>query len=355
MVVKFIIFVVIVFSMCDTSWCATSWSPFASNRSKVYVGSESQNREAEEVVSEPLRVDEKKKKPFMDMSWLRNMEPPKFNFKRPNNIQIVPTNTDGYETGSMTDEDSKPSYTDSPRSLKTIEDLEEKVRRAQEELTEARARVRQAEQIENLQARKQQEEKALVIAHEDEAKVVMERSQNREAVIDKFSTRLNDVHQSARLAQARAIKEEILAKKAEKEAMERVRKEAFEAERQTKLQYSDDPRIQGAERCFVNADANSCEQEDGCKWNSLIKTCDIDCNSVSRDRKCFPVAYNNRKLNPREIDIRQRKCHSIIGIRKKIDSEGDNESIIVSKQYDTQRICSLISSNGCCVERAGRF
>lgn len=251
-------------------------------------------------------------------------------------LQVAPT--DGYETASMTDEDSlKRSDIDSPRSLKSVEELEEKVRRAQEELTEARARVREAEQIEDLQVRKQQEEKAFAIARENQSREVLEQSQNRDAVINKFSTRLNEVQQSARLAEAKAIRDEILAKKAREEAVARAKKEAFEVERQSALEISDAPRIAAAEACFVNENGSACEQS-GCRWNSLIQVCDVDCEKIKGN-----------------IKYREIECHSAIGIRRNSFAEGKNDSVIANQEYNISRICSFNDSKKRCMFRAGRF
>lgn len=345
MIGKFIILAGLALSICDAGWCAGFWSPFASNRSKVYVGGEDVQGGPIEKADMPY-ADEKKKKPFVDMSWLGNIAPPKFNFRRQNNIPIVPV--DGNETDSMTDDGSLMGSSRDNNSSKSAAELrqdamilieearkaEELAQRKREAAQEAYARLRMAE---DLEIKEKKEEEALAFADEGKAKELLERSRESSGLVNEFQGKLKDVQHSARLAQARAIRDEILAKKAEKEAVARARKEAFEAERKAALEISDAPKISAAEACFVNENEKACEQSK-CRWNSLMRVCDIDCEKINGNKK-----------------YRENECHSAIGIRRKSGAEGKNASVIANKEYETSRICIFDSKTSHCLFRASRF
>lgn len=264
-------------------------------------------------------------------------------------------------------ESNTASDTDIGSSEKSLTDFENEALLLEEEAKEAE-RIAQLKRkvADEAFARLEQSRQSYISQHEENIRVQAELSHREhpveyprdlEYVNDRFKLKQKPDPRSVSLAEAKAIKQQIIAEKMKTKALSDAKKEAFDAERRMVLEESDIPRIESAKQCFLNETEELCSAWNGCKWNRTAKVCDVDCNSVSQDRRCVPGAgYSyRRKLNDREINRRQIKCHSIIGIRKKPNFKGKNQAALLNDHYDMERICSFNSTTGCCVDRADRF
>lgn len=337
-----LLFISFAFSAFDANWCESSWYPsFGKPKSS-------------DELSQKVAIDEKVKPKAKQEETNKFARKRQFKFWG-NSSLVQPIDSDD-ETMNLIDDGSPNSSVRDNNSLRSVTEksvvelendalfLEQEAQNAEivaqlkrNEAEEAKKRAKKAEQIEYLHARKTMETKAFVVAGEDESEETLQRSKNARVVVEKSQTKLKDVQQSARLAEARAIKEDIIAKKEQKEAEARARKEYFEAERKADLKISDAPRIAAAEACFMNENEGTCEQS-GCRWNGLIKACDVDCERI-----------NGKAKNG------ETECHSAIGIRKRFGDDREHEEIVADKNYEISRICSFDSRKKRCLWRAGRF
>lgn len=344
--VKAIFFASLLFLFSPPGQCISDWLSFKSGKVYVDNGESTRGDAASEFVKDS------KSQSFKYM-------PARQFWKNP--FSKLLTNSDD-ETESNTASD-----TETGSSEKSITDLENEFLLLEEEAKEAeRVALEKRNVADEAFARLEQSRRLQFSQYEERvggAVGLTQRESNSQHIIDVddarhlFKTRPKPDPRSVSLAEAKAIKAQIMAEAARKKALSDAKKEAFDAERRMALEESDIPRLEAAKQCFFNEKEEECSVQDGCSWNKAAKVCDVDCNSVSQDRGCVPSAVYTyrRKLNDREINRRQKKCHSIIGIRRKPNFKGKNQTAILNEQYDIERICSFNSATGCCVDRADRF
>lgn len=326
---------VVVFSVCNVGWTMDSWSPFSFNRQKVYAGNDGagntirSNSNADPILDEPVQAAERKKKPFVDMSWIRRLEPPKFNLNRQNKVQgisidsepqisIQGYSSDGSDTYEITDDDSSlNSDRSGQRSAKSLKALENAVRVAQNELNEARRRVAEGQYMENedLHSRTREAWGNRV----DAAKQFRQREEQNEGLL------LKKYH-APEVMQSEFQDRMYAAKKAAEKAK-------FFAERNERLKTAMISRKADAARCYRLRDEFQCDRRPGCSWRGIQERCDVKCESIMDMETCHMTVgiINNDQISP-QYSARE---------------SDEKLSDFVDKNYDVSHICSFSRTKGC--------
>lgn len=312
-----------------------SWSPFSSNQAKVHAGGDrvgnpmKSKNNSDPILDEPVSSGEKKKKPLVDMSWLRKMGHTKLNLNRQDKVQENPIDSDGQnsiqaasidsnDTYGMTDDDSSlNSNRSSQRSVKSLKELEDAVRIAQDELQQARRRESEKQYMldEELRSRKRQAwDHRVAAAKEFEQKEEQDES------------RLLKQYQAPEVVQADFKEKMYAAKRAAEKAK-------FMAERREYIRLAMIPRKADAARCYLLDNESQCDRRPGCAWRSLQGRCDVDCVSIGDEQTCNMTVgiINNDQIfphyNARESD--------------------EKLSAFVDRNYDISKICMFSRKNGC--------
>ncbi|MDP3371990.1 MAG: hypothetical protein Q8S21_03775 [Candidatus Paracaedibacteraceae bacterium] len=370
MILKFIVLLLITLSLCSISKCATSWSSLGFVKPKIYIQddtalksidgqvntSEQENKDkpnnkkssfgskyafwkkktqisskdsgsdtASDISENSPKIDEQENndKPIRKKSSFV----PSYMFWEKKS-QVRPTDSSS-ETASDTDEDSFKKS--------------EKIKKEDHVAAERNKSIKMIEDSKNIN-------EDYVADKKDE--LIRTSEYSKSLNVEKGKTPAAPI--SARIAEARAIKNALLEQKEQRDTLWEATKETVKIQKKAALEISNKILVNSAKKCFVSKNSDECRYKFQCEWNDSTQSCDVKCSLSTKQNSSEPL----------------NSCNSILGIRKNeniIIENGDNttnnpinrigdskyksmyenknEFIIRSKQYRIEKICKFETIN----------